>query len=432
MPFTLPVALTFKYTLLVGASKVAKQKHKVLADSGWSVQIVAKHIEDEYFSKFEVLQIELNDELLKSKTPINLSEFDTVIDASGDESLGEFLYKNRKIYGYLLNVVDKKEYCDFYFGSILRQENLSVMVSSSGASPILTQAIRDKIAKILPRNLSLSLPKLTNLRRAKMSESVKLKSKEICAKNLGKVFIIGCGTNTVSHLTLKAYETLPLLDIILHDNLVGDEILAYAKSQGVECISVGKKKGSHSISQDAINELILAHAKQGKCVGRLKGGDPIIFARVHEEVSFLRQNGVEVELISGISSSLAAPLFGGILLTLREVSSGVMIVSAHLKHTIFDASWLEILKSGDKTLVVLMAHSFALKITQKALALGIDLSIPAAFISRVDYEDQKTIVGNLASLEAMAKMCERPAILVIGNVVAKSECMPFVGQKIHI
>lgn len=141
---------------------------------------------------------------------------------------------------------------------------------------------------------------------------------------------------------------------------------------------------------------------------------------------------MEVELISGISSSLAAPLFGGILLTLREVSSGVMIVSAHLKHTIFDASWLEILKSGDKTLVVLMAHSFALKITQKALALGIDLSIPAAFISRVDYEDQKTIVGNLASLEAMAKMCERPAILVIGNVVAKSECMPFVGQKIHI
>ena len=491
--FSLPIALTLKKTLLIGAGSVAWQKFKVLQDSQWEVCVWAREICDNrfapYFSElslqgesmtkrridksnqntdsplqhydsynlnsrdldcFDFLQKSRNDESIadshnESKIVFcairtidanidlhTLKAFEIIIDASGDSQLGAFLHSVRKKCGFLLNVVDKPELCDFYFGSIVRRENISVMVSTNGASPILSQILRDKISAILPRTLGALSHRLKNLRQKSppKSKSDKIAIAQKCSVSLGKVFIIGCGPGDFGLLTLKTVESFALLDVALVDNLIGADILTHIKALGIECVNVGKRKGAANFTQEQINALMLDYAKQGKIVGRLKGGDPVIFGRVWEEASFLHSHNIEVEYISGITSSLCGALYSGITPTLRGVSAGALIVSAHLRESVFHTQWLEWLKDSPYTLIVLMAHSFAEKICDEALAQGIDANLPAAFISQVSLPTQKAIIGTLGELPKMAQMCENPSILILGKAVEESLNMPFMGERI--
>lgn len=390
-----------------------------------------------------------------------LRDFEVVIDASGDENLGAFLHSVRKKYGFLLNVVDKPALCDFYFGAIVRRGNLAVMVSTNGASPTFAQIVRDKIAKILPNALNTLSIRLKIARGQKdlqkiSSDSQKItrdssdsressakitrdsskipqnSTRQICQNALGKVFIIGCGPGDFELLTLKAIETLEILDIALIDNLVGREIWEFLEARNITCIDVGKKKGAHKFKQSEINQMLLNHAREGKIVGRLKGGDPVIFGRVWEEASFLHTHNIEVEYISGITSALCGALQGGITPTLRGVSSGALIVSAHLRESIFHVQWLKWLKNSPYTIIVLMAHSFAERIKNEALAQGISPNLPAAFISQISLPSQKTVLGTLRDLPQMAQMCENPSILILGKAVEKSREMPYFGERIAL
>ncbi|MWV60897.1 uroporphyrinogen-III C-methyltransferase [Helicobacter saguini] len=530
----LPIALTPKKTLLIGAGAVAAQKYKVLKEANFDITIVAKEKKHSVFSDVDVIlaslqtdteniesnlnhirlqekvcanldskisqniesnlqdsnnitskSIESNNKISKklenieskttdsiqiidchanssdltrnnidSKNPnFNtknlqiiesnfLQNFDLVIDATGDKNLGVFLHKNRKKLGFLLNVVDVPELCDFYFGAIVRSENVAIMVSTNGASPILAQKIRDKIARILPKSIGKFSTYLKEMRTKILSnkdeENKKLSPTEreniakACEQNLGKVFIIGAGPGDFNSLTLKALEALQLIDVALIDNLVSAQIWEFLQQNGVECVSVGKQKGKKSFKQDAINRLMLDYTLQGKCVGRIKGGDPVIFGRVWEEASFLKKHNVDVECVSGVSSSLCGSLSSGIVPTLRGVSSGVLIVSAHLRENIFHTQWLLWLKNSPYTLIVMMAYSFADKIVAEARLREIDLNIPAAFVSKVDTPQQKSVIGTLGELESMAKVCDKPAILIIGKAVLKAHEMPYIGERIVI
>ena len=381
------------------------------------------------------IQSNLNFQLrtLDSTTDLQLLKpFEIIIDASGDAQLGAFLHSVRKECGFLLNVVDTPNLCDFYFGSIVRRESVSVMVSTNGASPILSQVLRDKISAILPKALGALSHRLRNLRQIAPPKDKKAKdsiAKE-CQNTLGKVLIIGCGPGDFELLTLKALESFALLDIALVDNLIGAEITAHIKGLGVECVNVGKRKGEASFTQEQINELMLRHAKSGKIVGRLKGGDPVIFGRVWEEASFLHAHNIEVEYISGITSSLCGALYSGVAPTLRGVSSGVLIVSAHLRESVFHTQWLEWLKDSPYTIIVLMARSFAERIKDEALTQGISANLPAAFISHISLPSQKSIIGTLGELPQMAQSCENPSILILGKAVEKSLSMPHFGERI--
>ena len=468
--FSLPIALMAKKTLLIGAGSVAWQKFKVLQSAKWEVCVWAREIADErfapYFSESSLRgesqylhhTSSLRDSQRESKQSKSIADshneskivfcairtidanidlyalkaFEIIIDASGDSQLGAFLHSVRKKCGFLLNVVDKPELCDFYFGSIVRRENISVMVSTNGASPILSQILRDKISAILPRTLGALSHRLKNLRQKSppKSKSDKDAIAKECQTSLGKVFIIGCGPGDFGLLTLKAVESFALLDVALVDNLIGADILAHIKALGIECVNVGKRKGAANFTQEQINALMLDYAKQGKIVGRLKGGDPVIFGRVWEEASFLHSHNIEVEYISGITSSLCGALYSGVAPTLRGISAGALIVSAHLRESVFHTQWLEWLKDSPYTLIVLMAHSFAGRICDEALAQGIDANLPAAFISQVSLPTQKAIIGTLGELPQMAQMCENPSILILGKAVEESLNMPFMGERI--
>ncbi|KHG32799.1 SAM-dependent methyltransferase, partial [Sulfurospirillum sp. MES] len=177
---------------------------------------------------------------------------------------------------FWLNVVDVPELCDFYFSALTRRGDIQVAVSSGGSSPTLAQVIRDKIEKILPRDLTSLIERLKNERQKPDRDLEKLRG--MAEAGVGKVFLISCGTGYVGNLTLDALNAFELLDVALVDALVSEEIRSLIPLT-CKVVDVSKKKGFHSKSQDEINALLVEYAKQGLVVGRLKGGEALLFGR---------------------------------------------------------------------------------------------------------------------------------------------------------
>ena len=408
----LPVALTPKRVLLIGAGSSAALKAENIYGSDCSLTIVAKEIKDIYFCDKEVIRDEFSFSYVK--------DCDVVINASADENLSRLLWENRKKYGFLLNCVDMPKYCDFYFQAVVKNHDLCVSVSTGGAAPKYAQFIRNLISAILPKH-SKQFYEDIKTKRAQGDTNI--------YQDKGKVLLIGCGPGSADNLTLKALKALNSIDIAMVDSLVGKEITDLLPKNCIK-IDVSKKKDCHKLLQEEINEMLLKCAKDGFCVGRLKGGDPAVFGRVFEEAVFLTENGVNVEMINGVSSVFAGCLAGGVTPTLRGFSAGALIVSAHLRESKFNDDWVELLRDFKYTMIVLMAYSFADKIAQKAEELGISLDTPAAFISKIDSDEQITIVGTLGKLSEMAKLCSKPAVLVIGKAVTEATRMPYSGKRV--
>jgi siroheme synthase len=180
---------------------------------------------------------------------------------------------------------------------------------------------------------------------------------------------------------------------------------------------VGKSKGNHSSSQKEINQLLLDYALLGFRVARLKNGDPFVFGRGAEEAEFLINNNINVEVIAGISSSLAAPLSAGIPVTARGFSSAVSIVTAHLDGCKFDASWIDFLKIKNHTTVVLMGLTQAESILAHAIEKEVRKDLPVAFISNATRKNQKLLVSTLENLVELSNQAEKPSVIVFGEAV---------------
>lgn len=239
----------------------------------------------------------------------------------------------------------------------------------------------------------------------------------------GKLYLIGCGPGDADLLTLKALKTIEKIDIALIDHLLTQEIIDLIPSH-TKVVFVGKEKGKHSFPQSEINTMITDYAHQGYTVGRLKCGDPYIFGRGTEEAIYASQNGIETEVIPGISSALSGPLSAGIAPTARGVSTGVSIVSAHLSGDRVNLSWIPMLNVEDHTTVVLMGLSRTRQILKEALDQGVDAALPVAIISNATTAHQSSIITTLGELITASKGAPKPAILVFGNVVNLAQVLP--------
>ncbi len=242
----------------------------------------------------------------------------------------------------------------------------------------------------------------------------------------GKVFLIGCGTGDPELLTIKALKAFKLLDIALIDHLITEEITELLPKR-TKVLYVGKQQGKLSIRQDQINNLIYEFANKGFNVGRLKSGDPFVFGRGGEEALFLMEKGLQVEIIPGVSSATTAPMYAGIPVTFRNLSSGFSVVSAHLAGNRFNKDWIELLKLKNHTVVVLMGLSRVKEIYNEARKQGIDQDLPVAIISRASRPDQKVITGTISSLIDISKNAQKPAVLVFGDVVRLTEQLPHLN-----
>ncbi len=237
----------------------------------------------------------------------------------------------------------------------------------------------------------------------------------------GKVWLVGAGPGDPELLTLKAVRALQQAQIVMIDDLVNPAVLEHCPNARV--ISVGKRGGCRSTPQAFIHRLLLRYSRQGKCVVRLKGGDPCIFGRGSEEADWLQQFGIQVEMVNGITAGLAGATNCGIPLTLRGVSRGVTLITAHTQDD-STLNWAA-LAQGGTTLVVYMGVAKLSEIQDSLLAGGMRADMPVAMIENASLPSQRECRSNLTSmqLDALGFQLKSPAILVIGEVAAGSQAL---------
>jgi len=231
----------------------------------------------------------------------------------------------------------------------------------------------------------------------------------------GRVTLVGGGPGAAGLLTVAAVAALAQADVVLFDRLAPNDELALLAPHAV-LIDVGKRAGSHPVSQTGIEELLVEHALAGKSVVRLKGGDPYVFGRGSEEVLACHRNGIPVTVISGVTSAIAVPAAAGIPLTHRGISHAFTVISGHAPLTDNELEGLSLLGS---TIVVLMGVGTLPTLSQGLLRHGMPADMPVAIIERGFSATQRTTVSTLSTVlaDAYAAGVRSPAVLVVGEVV---------------
>ncbi len=235
-----------------------------------------------------------------------------------------------------------------------------------------------------------------------------------------KVTLVGAGPGSADLITLRGLRALATADIVFYDALVSEELLQYAP-QAVHRIYVGKRANVHAYPQDVINQMLVDYAKSHGHVVRLKGGDPFVFGRGHEEIDFIRKNGIKTEVIPGISSSISVPALQGIPITHRGTSESFWVITGTKSNgEISDDLYMA--AKTKATVVVLMGVSKIKEIVSIYQKQGLG-ELPIAIIQNGAMENEKLALGNIDSIQQIAKEQNigTPAVIVIGEVVGLHE-----------
>lgn len=247
---------------------------------------------------------------------------------------------------------------------------------------------------------------------------------------MGKVYLVGGGPGDIELLTKKAFRCIEEADCLIYDRLIDPKVLKYTKDD-CEKIYVGKRASHHTMRQEQINELLVEKAKEHGNVVRLKGGDVYVFGRGGEEAIHLRKNGVEFEVVPGISSSIAGLAYAGIPITHRGVSTGFHVVTAHDRNDELADIDFEAMARGNDTCVFLMGLSKVDEIVSRLLEAGKPKGTSIALISNATRPQQKTLVSTLEHVrgDLERQPMVSPALIVVGDVVNLREQLNFYEEK---
>lgn len=244
----------------------------------------------------------------------------------------------------------------------------------------------------------------------------------------GEVWLVGAGPGDPDLLTRKAEKLIAAAEIVFYDALVGPGVLDLIPA-GVERVSVGKRSGRHSKAQESINDLLLAAARAGRRVVRLKGGDPSVFGRSAEEMAHLAADGIRFHICPGITTASAAAASGGASLTLRGVARGLTLVTAHLKAgEPLTLDWEALARPGG-TIGIYMGRAAAGEISRSLIAAGRDPETPVMVAVNVSLPSERLIRGKLSALAFLVQTIsdEDPTLLLIGEAVAGTPVPAFMG-----
>src|SRR5690606_20273199 len=344
-------------------------KTRLVTKTTAQVVIISRHIEAD-FSGFAVEVLE---------RPFTSSDLDNAallfVAEEGEDA--ESAKVEARLRGIPLNVVDVPAECDFYTPSIVDRAPLTVAISTEGDAPVLARLVRAQIEAMLSPRLGRIASLAGGLRKAaenliadgaarrrfyealvtspQVEAAVQRGEGQLAAEALlaahagagaaGVVWLIGAGPGSEDLLTLRAQRLLQEADVIVHDQLVPSVVVDMGR-RDAERISVGKAKGHHSFSQAQINTLTVRLASQGKRVARLKSGDPMVFGRAGEEVAALRKAGIAHTIVPGVSAALAAAADTATPVTLRKVSSGCIMATAHGADDSDLTHWAALAQSG--------------------------------------------------------------------------------------
>ena len=245
----------------------------------------------------------------------------------------------------------------------------------------------------------------------------------------GKVYLVGAGPGDAGLITVRGAELLRRAEVVVHDRLVNTELLEYAPAAAL-CIRAGKSRGDHTWSQNEINALMILHARKGRRVVRLKGGDPFVFGRGGEEARALQCAGVPFEVVPGVTAATAVPAACGIPLTDRGAASSFAVVTGEEAPGKREAAvdWARLARAVD-TLVVLMGVKALPRIVAELLGSGHPATTPVAVIRWGTTDRQEMVSGTLADIVPQAAGVAPPATVVIGEVAAPRERLPAPGPR---
>jgi len=358
------------------------------------------------------------------------------------------------------NIVDRPELGDFQFGSILERSPIVIGVSTAGAAPVLAQAIRARLEAVLPQGLrdwasaaaawrpslqskpiDVALKRRFWARFAALAladrgdppgpDGLESMLKEVsdgqAAEQTGSVALVGAGPGDPDLLTLKAVRELQSADVVLFDDLVSPETVAMARREARK-ITVGKRGYKPSCTQEDISALIVALAREGKRVVRLKGGDPSIFGRANEEMDALARAGVRFEIVPGVTSASAAAASIGRSLTERDLARRVQFVTAHARNGRLpdDLDWRALVDPQATTAVYMGLQTLPV-LVERLLREGLEATTPAALVENASLSRERSISCAIADLPEAVRKAELtgPCLVLIGRALGP----PSLGRE---
>jgi uroporphyrin-III C-methyltransferase / precorrin-2 dehydrogenase / sirohydrochlorin ferrochelatase len=442
--------LTGQKVLVVGGGSVGLRKVALLERSGAAINVVAPQILPELMQRAADGKIKL---ALREFDPADLEGARLVIVATSRRAVNRWIANLSEARGIPVNVVDDREASRFIVPAVIDRDPVLVAISTAGTSPVLARRLRERLEALIPKRIGefalwLRVLRKTARRRLRTVDARRrffeaivdgpaarrfaegdiagarriaeqlLATSAAAPPSVGQVTLVGAGPGDPELLTLKALRALQDADVILHDRLVPDAVLDLAR-RDAERVCVGKAAGHIGSSQQEINELLVAHAAQGRRVVRLKGGDPFVFGRGGEELEALAQARIDFSVIPGITAAAGCAAYAGIPLTHRDYAHSVSFVAGHADKDGKEPDWRALAAPG-VTAVFYMGLARVEHIVAKLLEHGAAATLPAGIVAQGTLPDQRVISATLATIAGRASQAElaSPALLIVGEVVS--------------
>ena len=461
---TLPIfaRLSGRSCLVVGGGAVASRRVEQLLGAGARVTVVAPKLNN----TLEALADEGQIEVIRSRFSAGqIDDHWLIVAATDDHAVNTEVAQAAEQSKRLCNVVDEPALCTFIMPTIIDRDPITIAVSSAGQSPVLARWIKGLIEETLPARIG-ALARLAGRWRDRVREALPdldqrrhfwqhalhgevadlaLASKESESEEAldraltewqngvpeqnrpGQAFLVGAGPGDPGLMTLRGKQLLARADAVLYDRLVNPKILEYAR-RDAELITVGKQAGRLSIRQDQINKLLVSLVASGKHVCRLKGGDPMVFGRIGEELEALTTAGLPFQIVPGVSAVEGCAAYAGIPLTMRDEGRAIVIATGHTTdHSFADLSSY---RKG-QTLALYMAISNFELIANKLIELGHPTDLPVAVIERGTTDEQRVIQATLGQLPQLAhrEKITSPALLLCGETVRYADRYGWFNPK---
>jgi len=436
-----------KPAVVVGGGAVAATKAEALLRSGARLTIVAPRLCPQ-LSELALLGA-LRHEPRRFQ-PGDLVGAEIAIAATDDPAVNEAVSTAAKSLRMPVNVADNAALSSFIMPSVVDRPPLQIAISTGGSSPVLARKLRALIEAAVPSAFGRLAALIGRFRGASKerypdpearrrfweevvdgavgelalsgNEAAAIERLEAALRGRavqprGFVSLVGGGPGDPDLLTLRALRVLQQASVVLYDKLVSPRIVDLARREA-ERIYVGKARDNHALPQEEINALMVRLAREGKRVVRLKGGDPFIFGRGGEEIEALAQQGIDFEVVPGVTAASGAAAYAGIPLTHRDFADACVFVTGHLKDGTA-ALDLEGLARPRQTIVVYMGVGALAGICKRLIEAGLAPSLPCALVEKATLGAQRVLEGTLASLPGLAAAAQArpPALLIVGEVV---------------
>jgi len=452
--------LKSRVALLIGGGDVALRKARLLVRAGARVRVVSREVHAELD---ELVELHLGQVVIGEYHPALMDEAALVVAATDDQALNERVHYDAVARSLPVNVVDNPALCTFVFPAIVDRSPIVIGISSGGQSPVLARLLRAKLETLIPNGYS-HLGRLVGSFRDRVKarfgsvnerrkfweqvlqgevaervfagrddEAARLLERALerdqGAGEVGEVYLVGAGPGDPELLTFKALRLMQQADVVIYDRLVSPQVLDLCR-RDADLIYVGKERDNHSLPQQGINRLLVEHARQGRRVVRLKGGDPFIFGRGGEEIEELQAEGIPFQVVPGITAASACSTYAGIPLTHRDYAQSVKFVTGQLKNRTTDLNYEELVHPN-QTIVFYMGLHTLEQICRGLVSHGKPETTPVAIVSQGTSSEQRVLTGTLADIVELQRQAQlpAPAILIVGEVVALQSRLAWFGRS---